>query len=105
MDQLEEIALSIDELESIRLADLNGFFQEDAAAKMDISRATFGRIIMRAHNKIAEAIISGKAIRIEENSSKPIIKKSKQFCKGCEKKIKHNMRNKNCQKCLPNIKE
>jgi predicted DNA-binding protein (UPF0251 family) len=105
MDQLEEIALSIDELESIRLADLNGFFQEVAAAKMDISRATFGRIIMRAHNKIAEAIISGKAIRIEENSTKPIIKKSKQFCKGCEKKIKHNLRNKNCQKCLPNIKE
>lgn len=98
IDQLEEIALSIDELESIRLADLNGFFQEDAAAKMDISRATFGRIIMRAHKKIAEAIINGKAIRISENLSKPIVEKSNQFRKGCGKNLKHRLRNKNCQK-------
>lgn len=98
IDQLEEIALSIDELESIRLADLNGFFQEDAAAKMDISRATFGRIIMRAHKKIAEAIINGKAIRIAENLSKPIVESSNQFCKGCGKNLKHSLRNKNCRK-------
>lgn len=98
IDQLEEIALSIDELESIRLADLNGYFQEDAAAKMDISRATFGRIIMRAHKKIAEAIINGKAIRISENLSKPIVEKSNQFRKGCGKNLKHSLRNKNCQK-------
>ena len=64
MAQLEEIHLSLDELESIRLADLGGDLQEEAAAKMNISRATFGRILARAHAKVAEALIEAKALRI-----------------------------------------
>ncbi len=67
MSELEEIILASDELEAIRLADMDELFQENAAIKMNISRATFGRILMRAHKKIAEAIINGKAIRISEN--------------------------------------
>lgn len=63
---LREIELEPDELEAIKLADLNEMFQEDAAKKMNISRATFGRIIMKAHLKIADAIVNGKAIKISQ---------------------------------------
>lgn len=64
---LEESVLSIDETEAIRLADLLGMSQEDAGEKMGISRQTFGRIVQKARNKIADAIIHGKAIKIESN--------------------------------------
>jgi predicted DNA-binding protein (UPF0251 family) len=64
---LEEISVRIDELEAIRLADLEGLYHEEAAQKMEISRATFGRILGEARHKVAEAIIKGKALRIETN--------------------------------------
>jgi predicted DNA-binding protein (UPF0251 family) len=62
---LEETVLTVDEHEAIRLADLQGLQQEEAARKMSISRATFGRIVASARKKIADAIINAKAIRIE----------------------------------------
>jgi len=62
---LEEINLTLDELEAVRLADLDGLYQEDAAKKMDISRQTFGNIINSAHKKIADALLNGKALKIE----------------------------------------
>jgi len=62
---LEEVVLTLDEYEAVRLADMEGLYQEDAAAKMDISRPTFGRIIETAHKKIAEALVKGKALKIE----------------------------------------
>jgi predicted DNA-binding protein (UPF0251 family) len=64
MSVLDEVVLEVDELEAVRLADLEGQYQEDAAVKMKISRQTFGNIIDRAHAKIAEALIKGKALRI-----------------------------------------
>ena len=63
---LEEVFLNLDELEAIRLADLEGLYHEDAAVKMDVSRATFGRILVAARRKVAEAIVNGKALKIEE---------------------------------------
>jgi predicted DNA-binding protein (UPF0251 family) len=63
--ELEEVSLTIDELEAIRLADLEGRYHENAAAEMKISRATFGRIIKEARRKIAEALIQSKALKIE----------------------------------------
>ena len=65
MKMLEEIKLERDELEAIRLRNFEGLYQEQAAEKMEISRQTFGRILESAHKKIAEALINGKAIRIE----------------------------------------
>jgi predicted DNA-binding protein (UPF0251 family) len=62
---LEEVDLSLDELEAIRLADYEGLYHEQAAEKMNISRPTFGRIIGEARRKIAEAVLEGKALRIE----------------------------------------
>ncbi|MEW6088181.1 MAG: DUF134 domain-containing protein [bacterium] len=65
LTSLEEVNLTLDEFEAIRLADLEGLYQEEAAEKMKVSRQTFGNIINSAHNKIAEAIINAKAIKIE----------------------------------------
>jgi predicted DNA-binding protein (UPF0251 family) len=62
---LEEVALSVDEYEAIRLADLERLYQEQAAAQMGVSRQTFGRIIESAHQKVAEALVRGKALKIE----------------------------------------
>lgn len=63
--QLETVGLTFDEFEAIRLADSEGLYQEAAAEKMNISRATFGRILESGRKKIADALISGKAIKIE----------------------------------------
>jgi len=62
---LEEVILTVDELEAVRLADLQGLYQEQAAEQMNISRQTFGRIIESAHRKVAETLVEGKALRIE----------------------------------------
>jgi len=65
---LYEVILTIDEYEAIRLGDHKSLKQEDAAKKMNISRPTFARLIDSARKKVAEAIINGKAIRIEGGS-------------------------------------
>jgi predicted DNA-binding protein (UPF0251 family) len=62
---LQHITLTVDELEAIRLADLQSLYQEQAAEKMNISRQTFGRILESAHKKIADALVNGKALSIE----------------------------------------
>ncbi|MBA7625616.1 hypothetical protein ES703_33048 [subsurface metagenome] len=65
MRQLEQVVLTVDEYEAIRLIDHEGMDQAGAAEKMNVSRPTSARIIESAHKKIAEALIQGKAIRIE----------------------------------------
>lgn len=62
---LEEVELTVDELEAIRLKDIEGLEQEEAAARMGIARTTFRRVLVSARAKIAEALVTGKAIRIE----------------------------------------
>jgi predicted DNA-binding protein (UPF0251 family) len=70
MFELTENVVEVDELESLRLADVEGLSHEKAAEQMQISRATFGRILERARYKTAEAIIKGKAIKIESYTEK-----------------------------------
>ena len=65
VSQLEIVVLSLDELEAIHLADLLGDQHEQAAAKMNISRPTFGRILDRAHKTLADALLHGKALQIQ----------------------------------------
>jgi len=65
---LEQISLTVDEFEAVRLADLQRLYQADAAERMGISRQTFGRILDSAHQKIADALAHGKALRIEGGS-------------------------------------
>lgn len=61
---LEEVALSVDELEALRLADLEGLYQDQAAERMGISRATFARIVEAARRKVATSLVEGRALRI-----------------------------------------
>jgi len=65
LTMLEEVVLTVDEFEAIRLADLESLYQEEAAEKMNVSRQTFGRIIESAHRKVADALVKGKALKIE----------------------------------------
>ena len=65
MDKLEKVNLTMDELEAIRLADAENVYQEEAAKKMNISRQTFGNILISAHKKIADCLLNTKALKIE----------------------------------------
>ena len=62
--ELEEVTLAPDEVEALKLSDIDCLYQSDAAEKMGISRQTFGNIIDSARRKTADAILNGKAIKI-----------------------------------------
>ncbi len=65
MRELEENGVSVEEMEAVRLRDIDGLEQEECARAMNISRQTFQRILESARKKIADALLKGKAIRIE----------------------------------------
>jgi predicted DNA-binding protein (UPF0251 family) len=81
--ELEEVVLAVDELEAVRLADLEGLYQEQAAEQMHVSRQTFGRIVESAHRKVAEALVKGKALRIEGGEFQMNAMRTF-FCTNCE---------------------
>jgi len=70
MIDLEESILTVDEFEAVRLKDLEGLEQEEAAKKMNISQPTFHRLLSSARKKIADSIVNGKALKIEGGNFK-----------------------------------
>jgi len=64
MSDLEQVELTLDGLEALRLADLEGLYQEEAAERMGVSRATFARVLTAARKAVAEALVHGKALEI-----------------------------------------
>ncbi|MBW2201624.1 MAG: DUF134 domain-containing protein [Deltaproteobacteria bacterium] len=60
-----EIFMSVEELESIRLSDFEHLDQETASDMMEVSRHTYGRILAAARSIVAEALVTGKALKIE----------------------------------------
>ncbi len=62
LDELEKIPLSRDELEALKLCDLDDLTQAEAGTRMGISRGTVQRILMGARKKVADALACGKAI-------------------------------------------
>jgi predicted DNA-binding protein (UPF0251 family) len=64
MHQLESVELTLDGLEALRLADMEGLYQEEAARRMGVSRATFARALTVARRAVAEALVHGKAVEI-----------------------------------------
>ena len=72
---LEEVELLPDELEALKLHDVDELDQVTAAKNMNVSQPTFGRILDKAYKKLAIAIIKGKAIKINKKDHE---KKSKQ---------------------------
>jgi predicted DNA-binding protein (UPF0251 family)/predicted Fe-Mo cluster-binding NifX family protein len=71
------INLTLDEAEAIALSDLEGRYQEAAARELEVSRATYGRILASAHAKIADAIINGKLLLIEGGAVETCRKRNK----------------------------
>jgi len=67
---LEENILTVEEFEAIRLNDLLNLDQIEAAKKMNISQPTFHRLLVEARKKVADAIVNGKAIKIEGGNFK-----------------------------------
>ena len=62
---LDEVLLSLEEAEAIRLKDLEGLEQEEGAQRMNVSRPTFQRVLASARQKVTDALLNGKAVRIE----------------------------------------
>ncbi len=62
---LENVELTIDELETLRLANIEKLNQTDAASKMKIHQSTFQRTLTRAREKLTDALVNGKAIKIQ----------------------------------------
>ncbi len=77
---LEVVTMTVDEYEAVRLADLEGLYQEDSAERMGISRPTFGRIIESAHRKIAEALVHAKALEIKGGEIEMVNQREFQCC-------------------------
>lgn len=66
MRDLKIVELSLEEVEAYRLRHLNGLDQKDSASKMNTSASTYQRILYSASEKIADALINGKAIKINK---------------------------------------
>ena len=62
---LEEVQMSVEEAEAIRLKDVEGLEQGEGAARMNVSRSTFQRVLASGRRKMAEALLNGKALRID----------------------------------------
>lgn len=81
LSTLETVQLGLDELEAVRLADLEGLYQEEAAEKMGVSRQTFGNIVSAAHKKIADVLVNAKALTVEGG---PVTLVGREFaCRSC----------------------
>jgi len=78
--EIEEVVLTLDEFEAVRLADLEGLYQETASERMGVSRSTFSRIVDAAHRKIADAVVNGKALKIEGG---PVFERARRRCGRC----------------------
>ncbi|MBN2590346.1 MAG: DUF134 domain-containing protein [Sedimentisphaerales bacterium] len=96
LSALELVTLTFDELEAVRLADMEGLYQEQAAEEMHVSRQTFGRIIESAHKKIADALVNGKALSIEGGNIKiddsNTDRNSSEFTRNCFRTGRHGHR-------------
>lgn len=63
--ELEEVVLTVEELEAVRLKDLVGLDQEQCAERMGVARTTFQRILYAARSKVADALVNGKVLKVE----------------------------------------
>lgn len=63
---LDEVTLALDEIEALRLADLECLRQDDIGQRMGVSRQTVSNLLARARRKVADALLNGKALRIEQ---------------------------------------
>ena len=81
-----EVVLTLAEFEAIRLSDFDGLYQEKAAEHMNVSRATYGRVLESAHGKVARMLVSGLVLRIEGG---PLCAGNwlESFCRSCAARL------------------
>ncbi|MCW7753193.1 DUF134 domain-containing protein [Desulfobotulus sp. H1] len=85
---LDEVVLTVDEREALRLADLEDLSHAEAGERMAVSRATFGRILQKARKITADALVNGKAIRVEGGTY--TLKQVRHFlCLACQRAFEH----------------
>jgi predicted DNA-binding protein (UPF0251 family) len=104
MFDLEEVRLTVDQREAIRLSDLLGMSHEDAGRRMGVSRATFGRIVQRARMAVADALINGKAINVEGGNYKLISTTRIFYCNNCSREWEEPLGT-GRPECCPSCKE
>lgn len=89
----DEVVLSIEEVEAIRLSDYLEIEQDSAAESMNVSRGTFQRIIDAARRKTADALVHGKTIRIDGGNYQLLAGKA------CCRRLNGNCKRYACEKC------
>lgn len=82
MRALEQVVISVDELEAMRLSDLLGLSQEEVAQEMKVSRPTVTRMLARVHRTLADALVNGKAIKIAGGDY--LVAKREFICQDCQ---------------------
>ncbi len=78
---LEQVTVTVDEYEALRLVDMEGMDHGAAAERLGVSRPTVARIVSSAHHKVAEALATGKAICIEGGSY--VLGQNRYRCSSC----------------------
>ncbi len=85
--KLEVVELTMEEVEALRLKDLESLTQAEAADRMGVSRPTFQRVLTVARKKAAEALTCGKALKFAGGDYKLM---QSGHCSGCGKKRRHH---------------
>ncbi|ATD55593.1 DUF134 domain-containing protein [Clostridium chauvoei] len=97
--QLKEVTLKLEELEAMRLKDIESLSQEECAKQMKVSRQTFQNIIDTARQKVAMALTQGYSIRIDGGNYRAKFCKFKCFECGNEYEIKYEQDKEKCPSC------
>ncbi|HHY40300.1 MAG TPA: DUF134 domain-containing protein [Syntrophaceticus sp.] len=97
--ELDEVKLTVEEFEALRLKDLEGLEQIECAEKMGVARTTFQRVLYAAREKIAEALVNGKALRIE--GGEYIVSTERYLCSTCGREFAVHPEKKGRQLCCP----
>jgi len=83
----DEVELTLDQFEALKLADFQGYKQEHGALAMRISRASFGRILREARRRVAEALVQGKIVKIRMGDVQVGVRKSEFNREALEKEV------------------
>ena len=98
--ELDEILITIDEFEALRLADFEGLSQRDASAAMEISQPTFNRVLSSARHKVASGLVQGYVLRIEGGRYRLADGTGILECLDCGASVDMSSEDKStCQKC------
>jgi len=84
MPELETVVLALDELEALRLVDLDALSHEEAGERMGVSRGTIGRLLERGRRTVADALLHGKALRIEGGEVIAEVRSRRRRCESCD---------------------